>query len=113
MKNSYRIESWKLRVEGEYENEELAIKDLSDKYMQCSKCDAPGDHPLELWAGNKSREVNLIAKSVCFSIKTSVFGREQWVEKYSLNIYPFKKEHWWPCEGFIFDEIDFKYEIKR
>lgn len=109
--NSYRLESWKLIVEGEYETEEEAIKDLSDKYMYCSKCDAPGDHPLEIFAKTTSREVSLIAKHVCFSVKLEVFGIKQWVQKYILHIHPFKSEHWWPCEGFVFEPCEFKYEI--
>lgn len=113
---NYKLETWKLRVEGFYETEEAAIKDLADQYMQCSHCDAPGDHPLELWAKAKGGtpkpvDVSIIGKGVCFSIEMKIFGIKQWVMKERLTIHPFQVNHWWPCEGFVFEPCEFRYEI--
>lgn len=105
------MESFKLRVEGAYETEEAAIKDLADQYMRCSHCDAPGDHPIELLLKCPAGDVKKICKSVLFSVKTKVFGRIQWVEKYDLKIYPFKENHWWPAEEFKFEPCEFRYKI--
>lgn len=116
MKN-YRLSSWKLQVTGLYATEEEAIKDLSDKYMQCSKCDPPGEHFLELFSGSglTTRKTDGIAKRVYFYVEEKVYGNLQMVHKLTLNIHPFKQEHWWDSinkeNPFIFPQIEFKYEI--
>lgn len=110
-KTKYKLSTWKYAVEAEFETEEEALKELSDKYMFASKCDAPGDHLFELMAGNTCRPIENIAKGVFFYVYEKVYGHMQWIRKYNLSIYPFKKEHWWPCEGFEFKECEFKYKI--
>ncbi len=92
------METFKLSIEGEYDSEEKAVKDLANKYMQCSKCDLPGEHPVELLMEAKPRKGQLktVCKGVWLSVWESIYGREQWVEKHELRIYPFKPNHWWP-----------------
>lgn len=109
----YKMQTWKLIVEGEYSSEEEAIKDLADKYMRCSKCDAPGNHPIEHLDKRHVRTIDGIAKAVYFFVQEEVYGINQWVQKYQMSIYPFTKDHWWPCEGFEGPEREFKYEIKK
>lgn len=110
----YKLYTWKLIVTGEYNNEEEAIKDLSDKYMACSKSDPPNEHPIELLTKTNNRTVDSIAKSVYLDVEIEVFGVLQFVNKYRLNIYPFKKEHWWKSnEDFKFEEREFRYEFKH
>jgi len=118
MKKKYKIQTWKLQIEGEYASEKYAIKTLSDKYMRCSKCDPPGEHFLELLAGkeSKNRDTSNIAKYAFFYVWESVYGHEQWVMKYQLSIHPFKKSHWWEnMDGspFEFEECKFRYEIRE
>lgn len=111
MKN-FRIQTWKLRVEGQFESEEEAIKELADRYMQCSKCDPPNEHFIELINGSQLRNVDTIAKGVFFYVYEEVYGIEQWIEKYQIDIFPFKKEHWWESKnGFEFKECEFRYNI--
>ena len=112
-RKKYKLSTWKLSIEGEYYNEKTAIRSLSNKYMKCSKCDAPGDHFIELMAGNSSRTIDTIAKRVYFYVYEDVYGHMQWILKYTLNIYPFQKSHWWPCEDFNFEPRKFKYEFVK
>ncbi|MFA5366706.1 MAG: hypothetical protein WC333_02380 [Dehalococcoidia bacterium] len=108
------MESFKLSIEGEFDNEETAIKELADSYMQASKCNPPGEHPAELMGlASFSKDLAKHGKQVLFSVWEKVYDREQWVEKNILVIHPFKKEHWWESEkGFEPQECEFKYEIK-
>lgn len=118
----YRLQSWKLQIDGEFNDdntdEETVIKELSDRYMEISPCDPPGEHPIELMTQKKYSEdeiklkLDLIGKSVSLYIYMDVFGYMQWVKKYRLIIHPFKQNHWWESENkFIFDEREFRYEI--
>ena len=109
----YKIQTWKLLIQGEYDSEEEAIKDLADRYMQCSKCDAPNDHLIEHLTNKQSRLLENIAKRVYFYAEMEIFGNVQWIHKYTLNIYPFKDNHWWEDTrgNFKFEEREFKYEI--
>ena len=112
---NYKISTWKYEVKGEFSSEEEAIKSLSDSYMKASKCDPPNEHPIELIAGVQNRDLSAIAKRVYFYVEEVVYGNKQWIHKLTLNIYPFKKEHWWESinkeKPFEFKEIDFKYEV--
>ena len=118
-KKEYKLSTWKLSVEGEFESEEEAIKELSDRYMRCSKCDPPGEHPIELLSNSKggSRNIDTISKRVFLSVKEEVYGNLQWIHKLTLNIHPFKKEHWWDSvfkdKPFEFSEKEFKYKIVK
>jgi hypothetical protein len=114
-KKNYKLSTWKLEVKGEFESEEEAIKSLSDSYMTMSKCDPPGEHTLELLFSAKSRDLSTISKRVYFYIEEVVYGNKQWIHKLTLNIHPFKQEHWWESinkdKPFQFKETDFKYEV--
>lgn len=111
----YKLSSWKLEVKGQYASEEEAIKDLADKYMQCSKCDPPGEHFLELLSGNNQRDISQIGKGVWFYVYEAVYSHKQFVLKHQLTIYPFKQEHWWESvdkeKPFVFEETEFRYKI--
>lgn len=116
----FRIQTWKLRVEGEFDTEEEAIEVLSDRYLTCSKCDQPGDHPLELLSGKGRREIEKIAKQVYFYVEEEVYGHLQWIQKYILIIPPFKSRHWWPnskakgdIESLIGDPFLLEWEDKK
>jgi hypothetical protein len=111
---TYKLSTWKLEVKGEYATEEEAIKDLSDRYMRCSKCDPPGKHFLEMFNKNAVRTLSDIGKRVFFYVEEEIYGHKQLVLKYDLDIHPFKKEHWWKCvngEPFSFEETEFRYVI--
>jgi len=109
---TYKLETWKLKVEGEFETEEEAIKELSDRYMRCSKCDPPHEGVMEGLLQKNFRTLDTIAKGVFLSVKEEVYGHSQFILKHELVIYPFKKEHWWESSnGFEFEECEFKYEI--
>ena len=109
----YKMQTWKLRVEGEFDNEKEAIKSLADSYMSCSKCDLPGDHAVEHLTGQSYRTLDNIAKRVYFYLKEkNKYGYLEWQLVYVLNIKPFKKDHWWPSEGLEIPKYRrFKYEI--
>jgi hypothetical protein len=109
----YKMQTWKLIVEGDYETEEEAIKDLADKYMQCSKCDAPNEHPIEHLTGNYNRTIDNIGKRVYLYVEMEIFNKLQMVHKYTLNIYPFKQSHWWEDTNgvFKFEDKEFKFKI--
>lgn len=110
----YKLGSWKYVVSGEFDSEESAIKELSDKYMTASKMDPPGEHGTELLSGVKYRKEEDCAKGVFLQVKEKIYGRMQWVTKYNLNIYPFKQKHWWDMingDKYDFQECEFKYEI--
>lgn len=124
----YKIGSWKLEIEAEFNDEEFdeeyAIKHLADRYMSASKFDQPGDHPIELLNGKETRKIENLSKVVAFYVYESVYGNFQWILKYTLYIHPFKSNHWWPkvkkdiiteitYDPFIleYEEIPFKYEI--
>lgn len=112
----YKLSTWKLEVSGEFDTEEEAIKILSDRYMRCSKCDPPGEHIIEAMMNSSGdRTTDNIAKRVYFYVKEPIYGNLQWVHKLTLNIYPFKQEHWWESidenNPFVFSEIDFRYKI--
>lgn len=114
-KTKYKLGSWKLTVEGQYSNEEDAIRDLADDYMKRSRCDLPGEHPLELMSGTQSRDISTIGKAVWLSVYEKVHGHMQWVLKHKLTIHPFKPEHWWePTKPGIAvpPESEFRYEIQ-
>lgn len=91
-------------------------KTLDDRYMKCSKCDPPGEHFLELLAGNTSRDTSTIGKGVYLSVyETNKYGHAEWQLKHKLTIHPFKKEHWW-ADGkteFVFEECEFRYSIVK
>lgn len=110
----YKLSTWKLETTGEFESEEAAIRELSDRYMQCSKCDPPGEHPIE-HLSETTRTVDTIAKRVYFYVQEKVYGNLQWVHKLTLNIYPFKPEHWWEPvtkeSRFKPEAREFKYEL--
>ncbi len=106
----YRLSSFKLEVTGWYETEEEAIEKLADAYLKISKCDPPGEHPAELITKTNLRSPSKVSKQVLLEVEEEVYGRIQWIEKNTLNIRPFKKEHWWnPKEGFILPFIEFNY----
>jgi len=54
MNRKYKMQSWKLTIEGQYPNDEQAIKFLADKYLSCSKCDPPSESLPELLAKQDS-----------------------------------------------------------
>lgn len=115
----YKLQTFKLTIEGEFETEEQAIKELSDNYMRCSKCNPPNQHPAELIMGVKPQEITKeriekIGKTVWFYVWEQVYGKWQWIEKYKLSIHPFRVEHWWESTiepKFVPQECEFKYEI--
>jgi len=136
----YRLQTWKLTVEGEYLTDEEAILDLSDKYLRCSKCDLPGESLSELLSkdlniihGNSPtaeklltniEKVNFgvsenktpklitdIAKSVWLFTEEIMYNRPQWVEKHHVIIYPFKTEHWWDAPSDFTYNVAAKYKI--
>lgn len=114
-KTKYKLGSWKLSIDGEYESEEAAIKDLADEYMSRSKCDLPGEHPLEILNGSQSRDITTIGKSVWLSVYEKIHGHMQWVIKHKLTIYPFKPEHWWePAKpgNVVPPATEFRYKIE-
>lgn len=108
----YKMETWKLRVEGKYKHESRAIRALANKYMKISPCDPPGEHPVELLTGVAAgTNIENIGKRVWFYVKEEVYGRMQWVEKYELIIHPFSEKHWWPSgQGFIPPDQQFRYK---
>jgi len=136
----YRLQTWKLTVEGEYLTEIEAILDLSDKYLRCSKCDLPGESLSELLSkdfnvvhGNsptmvklvndienvnfevstnkKTRTITDISKTVWLYTEEIIYNRPQWIEKQQIRIYPFKTEHWWDTPSDFTYNVDAKYEI--
>lgn len=114
MKTKYKMGTWKLTVDGEYVNEADAIKDLAHEYMRRSKCDLPGEHPLEALSGGTYRDISTIGKGVIFYVYEKVNGYMQWVIKYKLTIHPFLPDHWWePTKPGIKipEATEFKYEI--
>lgn len=107
----YRMCTWKLSVEGEYTSEEEAIKSLADRYMKISKCSPPGEHPVDM-LNNSPTPTMSVGKGVCFYVHIELFGIKQWIQKYAMNIYPFKAEHWWDSnKGFTPPVQEFQYEI--
>ena len=110
----YKLSTYKLVVHGEYETEEEAIKDLSDKYMQGSRCDPPGKGYKEQLFHLKPLLIKDIAKEVYFYIEEEIHGIKQFVQKATLIIHPFKQEHWWSeKDDFKFKKCKFKYEVKE
>lgn len=115
----YRLETFKLTCEGEFDTEEQAIKELSDGYMKRSKCNPPNEHPAQLLVSTEptpitKERIDGIGKIVYFSVWENVYGRWQWIEKYKLCIHPFKAEHWWESTTepkFVPEECEFRYEI--
>ncbi len=118
-KKKYKMDSWKLSIEGEFSSVEEAIEELADRYMKCSKCDAPGRHVVEILvatgqvsSNQGKRTLETIGKAVRFWVwEKNKYGQESWVAMHLLTIHPFKAEHWWPSEGFVPPKRVFKYEI--
>lgn len=110
MKTKYELKTWKLVVFGEFENDEEAIKELSDSYLKCSKCDLPGDSIPELLNGVGITRLDP-AKHVYLFVEHEVFGIKQMVQKSILWIYPSKKEHWWNAEDKEIPTTSCRYSI--
>ena len=91
------MSSFKLRIEGEYETEEEAIKDMANQYMQCSKVDPPCESIYLALAGADTHSVDwrTLAKQVALYRYEEVYGIKQKVMIKILNIYPYNKGHWW------------------
>lgn len=106
------MQTWKLSIDGEFETDEEAIKDLSDKYMKCSKFDLPGTSVPELLTSTKNVYPDgSPAKRVYLFIEHEVFGIKQMVQKYILNIYPFKQDHFWDADHIRIPTKKFQYKI--
>jgi hypothetical protein len=108
----YKLGSWMLSTEGEFETDEEAIKTLADRYMTASRSDPPGRHPLEILAGNgPTRKVEEIGKAVWLYVYTAnQFGHEEWLVKHQLTIHPFKRDHW--EKGHELDESEYSSEFR-
>ena len=123
-KRKYSLKSWKVEVRGEFFTDDEAIHALADQYMSISKCDPPGEHPMELMSGSSGNvnQDNTKKAKMVFLFKTMpIFGIDQSVQKYALNIHPFKPEHWWnvmakkdiglPELPYEFQERPLRYEV--
>lgn len=87
----YRMQSLKLWVEGAYENEDLAIKDLADQLLLAHRCVYPR-----------------VSVSVDLKLKIGS-SKKDWQTIKSLRVFPFKKEHWKPIENFVPQPCEFNY----
>lgn len=117
MKKKYKLYSFKLSIEGEFDDEEKAIKELADDYMTVSKLDPPGESIGELLANQIINKVEDIGKIVRLSVyEKNKYDMFQWNDIKRIKIYPFKEKHWDKTvkyHNFKPSNQDFKYEIKN
>ena len=116
MKKKYKLYSLKFTAEGEFNNEEQAIKELADDYMSVSKLSPPGESLGELLTNQMLNKVEDIGKVVRLSVyEENKYGIKQWNDMKRIKIYPFKEKHWdKPVKYHDFKPLkqEFKYEIK-
>lgn len=117
MKKKYKLYSLKLTIEGEFNDEEKAIKELADDYMSVSKLSPPGESLAELLANKTVNKVENIGKLVKLAVyENNKYGVKQWNDIKRVKIYPFKAKHWDKTvkyHDFKPPEREFKYEIKN
>ena len=112
----YKVYSLKLTIEGEFNDEETAIKELADDYMRVSKLNPPGESLAELLCDKKVHNAEDIGKGVILAVyEKNKYGIAQWNDIKRIKIYPFKDYHWdrtVKYHDFKPPQRDFKYEIK-
>lgn len=117
MKKKYKLYSIKLAIEGEFDNEEKAIKELADDYMRCSKVNPPGESIGELLCQEIIFKAEDIGKVVRLAIyEENKYGISQWNDIKRIKIYPFKDYHWDKTvkyHDFKPPQREFKYEVRN